>query len=129
MPHISLLNSWKNHDIQKIDNMIDNNVVAYYFNEVGEAQRLNKSTLLAMLKRRMDNVQSSDTLQWNFEIIHRARKNDENMILFYTYSYENPDYFKTKKTLIMLTFKHSGKNAYHQINSIYITPNIKDLNE
>lgn len=129
MPYISLLNSWKNHDIKTIENMLDDNVVIYYFNDLGEAQQLNKSTLLSMLKKRMQQVQTNERLQWNFEIIHRATLNDQNMIIFYTYSYENPDYFKTKKTLITMTFKNNGANENHQIKTIYITPNVKDITE
>ncbi len=37
MPYISLMSSWKSNDIESIENMVDNRVLAYYINELGEA--------------------------------------------------------------------------------------------
>lgn len=82
MPYISLMSSWKSNDIESIENMVDNRVLAYYINELGEAQSLSKSTLIHMLRKRMQQVMEKNDLQWNFEIIHRAHVRGSQLIFF-----------------------------------------------
>lgn len=104
MPYISLVSSWKNNDIDKIEDMLDDRVAAYYVNELGEPQSLTKSNVIDMLRKRMNQISKMKDTQWNFEMIHRAQINDDQMIIFYVYSVENPDYPKTTKTLVAITF-------------------------
>ncbi|ARJ50192.1 hypothetical protein [Staphylococcus lutrae] len=126
MPYISLISSWKNNDIESIAHMIDDHVTAYYINELGEAQPITKSVLIQMLRRRMSQIIESDDLQWNFEMIHRAQVHDGQMIIFYVYSVENPDYQKTRKTLVAMTFGHNHSNN-PRIKTIYITTNVTEI--
>ncbi len=128
MPYISLMSSWKSNDIQSIENMVDNLVLAYYINELGEAQSLSKSTLIHMLRKRMQQVMEKNDLQWNFEIIHRAHVRGSQLIIFYVYSLENPDYKKTSKTMVTMTFG-GGTGERHRIKTVYITPNVTDVNQ
>lgn len=45
MPYISFLNSWKNHDLERVKEMIDDTVSAYYINDLGVPVALNKKDL------------------------------------------------------------------------------------
>lgn len=128
MPYISLLNSWKNHDINRVDEMLDDHVVVYYLNELGIPQHLTKSMLLTLLKKRMQQVDSNENLQWNFEIVHRARFHGQNMVIFYTYSNEHANYNETNKTMITIIFDSDADNP-HRIKMVYIAPNIKGMSE
>lgn len=56
MPYISLVSSWKNNDIDKIEDMLDDRVAAYYVNELGEPQSLTKSNVIDMLRKRMNQI-------------------------------------------------------------------------
>ncbi|MCS4486929.1 hypothetical protein [Staphylococcus americanisciuri] len=127
MPFISLLNYWKNHDIENVSNMIDDHVAAYYFNELGEPVALNKPVLIEMLRKRMKQIETDTHLQWNFEVVQRARIHDKQLVIFYTYSSENPNYQETEKTMIMMTFNSRTSNNIGRIKSIHITPHIKDF--
>ncbi|AVQ33437.1 hypothetical protein C7J88_04330 [Staphylococcus muscae] len=127
MPYISLLNYWKNHDIEGVTNMVDDQVAAYYINEIGEPVALSKSHLIDMLHKRMKQVESNKNLQWNFEVIHRAHIYDKQTVIFYTYSQESSDYHETNKTMIAITFSARKANDPSPIKSIYITPNVKDF--
>lgn len=126
MPYISLLNYWKNHDIEGVTNMVDDKVAAYYVNEIGEPVALNKSLLIDMLHKRMKQVELDENLQWNFEVIHRAQVYDKQTVIFCAYAYENSNYHDTKKTLIAVTFSARKPNTMGPIKAIYITPNVKD---
>lgn len=126
MPYISLVSSWKNNDIESIEDMVDDRVDAYYVNELGEPQSLTKSTVIDMLRKRMNQIAQMKDTQWNFEMIHRAQINDDQMIIFYVYSVENPDYQKTSKTLVALTFG-DNQSVNHRIKTIYITTNVKEV--
>ncbi|UEX90770.1 hypothetical protein [Staphylococcus ratti] len=128
MPYISFLNSWKNHDLKRVTEMIDDTVAAYYINDLGEPIALNKTRLIQLLATRMAAVEADPHSQWNFEMIHRAHIHGNQMIMFYTYTNENQDYQNTPKTLITLTFGESSKNNnINQIKSVYITPNVTDV--
>ncbi|PCF40929.1 hypothetical protein [Staphylococcus delphini] len=126
MPYISLVSSWKNNDIDKIEDMVDDRVAAYYVNELGEPQSLTKSNVIDMLRKRMNQISKMKDTQWNFEMIHRAQINDDQMIIFYVYSVENPDYPKTTKTLVALTFGDT-QSLNHRIKTIYITTNVTEI--
>ncbi|AJC95630.1 hypothetical protein GLV88_11815 [Staphylococcus hyicus] len=126
MPYISFLNSWKNHDLKSVTDMIDDAVSAYYINDFGDPIALNKSRLIHLLATRMSAVEADPQLQWNFEMIHRAHIHGNQMIMFYTYTNEDQDYKKTTKTLVTVTFgDNASKN--NQIKTVYITPNVTDV--
>ncbi|QLK86432.1 hypothetical protein [Staphylococcus sp. 17KM0847] len=127
MPYISLLNCWKNHDIEGVENMVDDHVAAFYINEVGTPVPLTKAILIDMLRKRMKQMESREHLQWNFEIIHRAHIYDKQMVLFYTYSSESPNYQETEKTMIAIAFSARTSHNISPIKSIYITPNVKNF--
>lgn len=126
MPYISFLNSWKNHDLKSVTDMIDDAVSAYYINDFGDPIALNKLRLIHLLATRMSAVEADPQLQWNFEMIHRAHIHGNQMIMFYTYTNEDQDYKKTTKTLLTVTFgDNASKN--NQIKTVYITPNVTDV--
>lgn len=127
MPYISLLNYWKNHDIEGVSNMIDDQVSAYYFNELGVPVALKKTVLIDMLDKRMKQIDSDERLQWNFEIVQRARLQDKQLVIFYAYSSENPDYRETEKTMVAITFNTRTSDNIGRIKSVHITTNIKDF--
>lgn len=126
MPYISFLNSWKNHDLERVSDMIDDTVSAYYINDFGNPIALNKSRLIHLLATRMADVEADSQLQWNFEMIHRAHIHGNQMIMFYTYTNENQDYKKQTKTLVTLTFGDSS-SKHNKIKTVYITPNVTDV--
>ena len=127
MPFISLLNYWKNHDIEGVANMVDDHVAAYYFNDCGVPIELKKSVLIDMLQKRMTQVEADERLQWNFEVVQRARVQDNQLVIFYTYSSEKPNYHETEKTMISITFNTRSSDNTSRIISIHITPNIKEF--
>ena len=127
MPYISFLNSWKNHDLKRVEEMIDDAVSAYYINDLGDPIALNKKRLVQLLAKRMSAVDADSNLQWNFEMIHRAHIHGNQMIMFYAYTQENQDFRKTPKTLIMMTFGENPNKNINQIKSVYITPNVTDV--
>ncbi|MCO4350055.1 hypothetical protein MTR07_04210 [Staphylococcus agnetis] len=126
MPYISFLNSWKNHDLERVSDIIDDTVSAYYINDFGNPIALNKSRLIHLLATRMAAVEADSQLQWNFEMIHRAHIHGNQMIMFYTYTNENQDYKKQTKTLVTLTFGDSS-SKHNKIKTVYITPNVTDV--
>ncbi|WAG31289.1 hypothetical protein [Staphylococcus chromogenes] len=127
MPYISFLNSWKNHDLERVKEMIDDTVSAYYINDLGVPVALNKKRLIQLLATRMSAVSADPKLQWNFEMIHRAHIHGNQMIMFYAYTQENQDYRETPKTLLTMTFGENPRNNINQIKSVYITPNVTDI--
>ncbi|KIX90487.1 hypothetical protein TP70_07285 [Staphylococcus microti] len=127
MPYISLLNYWKNHDIEGVTNMVDDQVAAYYFNDCGVPVALNKSVVIDMLHKRMKQVEADAHLQWNFEVVQRAHIQDKQIVIFYTYSSEKPEYHEIEKTMISIIFDTRQPDNVSRIISIHITPNIKDF--
>ena len=81
-----------------------------------------------MLRKRMQQVMEKNDLQWNFEIIHRAHVRGSQLIIFYVYSLENPDYKRTSKTMVTMTFG-GASGEQHRIKTVYITPNVIDVNQ
>nr|WP_241864537.1 hypothetical protein [Staphylococcus massiliensis] len=73
--------------------MLASDVVCYKMDKSRKSQILSREELLDLFKTRLEEVEKSD-LSWSFDVIHRARLENEQLILFYVYANDFTDHQK-----------------------------------